>query len=72
MILDFIPDLSSISNANGNDTYEVIKMENQQKKHYVKHDKKERPISKAFPLVDNDLGRDNSENDMTAADLQDI
>lgn len=42
------------------------------KKHYVRHDKKERPISKAFPLVDNDLGRDNSENDMTAADLQDV
>lgn len=43
-----------------------------QKKHYVRHDKKEHPISKAFPLVDNDLGRDNSENDMTAADLQDV
>lgn len=43
-----------------------------QKKHYVQHDKKERPISKSFPLVDNDLGRDNSENDTTAADLQDV
>ena len=63
----------SIINANGYASYEVILMEKvSPKKHYVRHDKKERPISKAFPLVDNDLGRDNSENDMTAADLQDV
>lgn len=47
-------------------------METKPKKRYVRHDKKERPISKAFPLVDTDLGRDNSENDMTAADLQNV
>ncbi len=61
-----------IINLPGHYIYEVIMMENKLKKRYVRHDKKERPISKGFPLVDTDLGRDNSENDMTAADLQDI
>ena len=31
----------------------------------------EKPISEAYPTIDNDLGRDNIENDITAADLQD-
>lgn len=31
----------------------------------------EKPISKAYPEIDTDLGRDNLENDITAADLQD-
>ena len=31
----------------------------------------EEPISKAYPVIDTDLGRDNVENDLTAADLQD-
>lgn len=33
---------------------------------------KEKPISKAYPAIDNDLARDNLENDITAADLQDM
>lgn len=33
---------------------------------------KEKPISSAYPAVDNDLARDNLENDITAADLQDL
>ena len=32
----------------------------------------EAPISKAYPMIDNDLARDNVENDLTAADLQDL
>ena len=31
----------------------------------------EKPISNAYPTIDTDLGRDNVENDLTAADLQD-
>lgn len=31
----------------------------------------EKPISEAYPTIDNDLGRDNIENDITVADLQD-
>ncbi len=31
----------------------------------------EKPISKAYPVIDTDLGRDNVENDIPAADLQD-
>ncbi|MCH5348960.1 MAG: hypothetical protein J1E40_06525 [Oscillospiraceae bacterium] len=32
----------------------------------------EKPISKVYPVIDNDLARDNVENDITAADLQDL
>ena len=32
----------------------------------------ERPISKAYKMLDNDLARDNVENDLTQADLQDL
>ena len=33
--------------------------------------KEENPISEAYPTIATDLGRDNIENDITAADLQD-
>ncbi len=32
----------------------------------------EKPISDAYAVIDNDLARDNLENDITAADLQDL
>ena len=32
----------------------------------------EKPISKAYRVVDNDLARDNMENDIPAMDLEDI
>lgn len=32
----------------------------------------EKPVSSVYPVIDNDLARDNIENDMTAADLQDL
>ena len=32
----------------------------------------EHPISPVYPAVDTDLARDNLENDLTAADLQDL
>ena len=32
----------------------------------------EEPIPDVYPVIDNDLARDNIENDMTAADLQDL
>ena len=32
----------------------------------------EKPISKAYRALDNDLATDNLENDMTMADLQDL
>ena len=32
----------------------------------------EKPISKAYPTIDTDLAKDNIENDMTFADLQDL
>ncbi len=32
----------------------------------------EKPISKSYPVIDTDLARDNIENDMPAADLQDL
>lgn len=32
----------------------------------------DRPISGVYPVIDNDLARDNVENDIPAADLQDL
>ena len=32
----------------------------------------ERPISRVYPVIDNDLARDNVENDIPAADLEDL
>ncbi len=34
--------------------------------------KGDRPISEFYPEIDTDLARDNIENDITAADLQDL
>ena len=34
--------------------------------------KEERPISDVYPVIDNDLARDNLENDIPAADLEDL
>ncbi|MDE5974164.1 MAG: hypothetical protein K2G73_05795 [Eubacterium sp.] len=41
-------------------------------KPYSKKQNKEKPISDAYAVIDNDLARDNLENDITAADLQDL
>ncbi len=39
----------------------------------IKLDKAERPIPpQIYPVLDNDLARDNVENDLPAADLQDL
>ncbi len=32
----------------------------------------EKPVSSAYKMIDNDLARDNIENDIPEADLQDI
>ena len=32
----------------------------------------ERPISDVYPVIDTDAARDNIENDLSAADLQDL
>lgn len=32
----------------------------------------DKPISKVYPVIDTDLARDNLENDITDADLQDL
>ena len=34
--------------------------------------KVEKPISKVYPVIDNDLARDNIENDIPDADLEDL
>lgn len=34
--------------------------------------KEERPISRVYPVIDTDLARDNIENDLPAADLEDL
>lgn len=40
--------------------------------HSVPHNKKEKLVSPVYPVIDNDLARDNAENDLTSADLQDM
>lgn len=42
-----------------------------QKVYHTKTSKKEKPISHAYQAIDTDLARDNIENDITFADLQD-
>lgn len=39
--------------------------------HSVPHSD-ERPVSDVYAVIDNDLARDNIENDLTAADIQDL
>ena len=34
--------------------------------------REEKPVSGAYPVIDNDLARDNLENDIPAADLEDL
>ena len=43
-----------------------------QKVYHSEPYQREKPISKAYKEIDNDLARDNLENDMPEADLQDI
>lgn len=38
----------------------------------VAQNKADKPIPDAYPAIDSDLARDNLENDLTAADLQDL
>ena len=40
--------------------------------HTAPFSKAEKKISDVYPVIDNDLARDNAENDLTAADLQDL
>ncbi len=41
-------------------------------KPFKENQTQEKPISDAYSVIDNDLARDNLENDITAADLQDL
>ncbi|MGN0612538.1 MAG: hypothetical protein ACI4JB_01420 [Porcipelethomonas sp.] len=43
-----------------------------QKVYHTKPFSKEKPVSDVYAVIDNDLARDNVENDLTAADLQDL
>ena len=43
-----------------------------QKVYHVRPHKSEKPISSVYKEIDNDLARDNLENDITSADLQDL
>lgn len=43
-----------------------------QKVYHTASNTKERPISSVYPVIDTDLGRDNVENHIPEADLQDL
>lgn len=52
---------------------EVIAMKQSPKKQNpMRPDEAEKPISDAYPVIDTDLARDNLENDLPAADLEDL
>lgn len=58
----------------GKDTANPIVSDTQGTAQNVFHSKpfkEEKPISEAYPAIDSGLARDNIENDITAADLQD-
>lgn len=42
------------------------------KAYHINGSEAERPISNIYSAIDTDLARDNLENDMTAADLQEL
>jgi len=42
------------------------------KMRFIVDDTTDRPISDAYPEIDNDLARDNIENDMPAVDFEDL
>ncbi len=42
------------------------------KVYHSKPHSNERPISSVYPVIDTDLARDNIENDLSSADLQDL
>ena len=44
----------------------------EQKVYHTKPPKKEKPISSVYAAIDTDLARDNLQNDVTAADLQEL
>ena len=43
-----------------------------QKVYHTKPFSQEKPVSDVYAVIDNDLARDNIENDLTAADIQDL
>ncbi len=43
-----------------------------QKVYHTRPFSQEKPISDAYAVIDNDLARDNVENDLTSADIQDL
>lgn len=47
-------------------------MDPRKKRRLIVGDTVDRPISDAYPVIDNDLARDNIENDQPAAELEDL
>lgn len=58
-------------NAHANPIIAGTKPPSQKVYHSVPHST-EKPISSVYSTIDNDLARDNLENDIPAADLQDL
>ena len=54
------------------DPYETVNNKDPKIIYNNKAHKVERPISSLYPVIDTDLARDNIENDLSAADLQDL
>lgn len=68
-----VPEIQGKAKTGKEQTNPIIASTNDvaQKVHHTKPYKKEKPISEAYQAIDTDLARDNLENDIPAADLQD-
>jgi len=51
---------------------EVIAMDEKKRIELPQPGLQEKPIPSVYPVIDTDLGRDNVENDLPAADLEDL
>ena len=61
-----------LSNAKANPIISGTSSPSQKVFHTSPHKAEKSIASDIYPVIDNDLARDNAENDLTAADLQDL
>ncbi len=70
---EIVPELQGKAKLSGEKANPIIAgTEPPSQKVYHSKPHSEKPISDFYSYIDNDLARDNLENDITAADLQDL
>ena len=64
--------ISEFFHSAGHTILEVIIMGREPRRQKQKYITEKEPVSEIYPVIDTDLARDNIENDIPAADLQDL